>query len=34
MLIITGIGMPLVLTYTVAIYRIFRGKVKLNDNSY
>lgn len=34
MLIIAGIGMPLVLTYTVAIYRIFRGKVTLNDHSY
>jgi cytochrome d ubiquinol oxidase subunit II len=34
MLIIAGIGMPLVLGYTVAIYRIFRGKVKLTENSY
>lgn len=34
MLIIAGIGMPLVLTYTVAIYRIFRGKVQLTENSY
>ncbi len=34
MLVIAGIGMPLVLTYTIAIYRIFRGKVKLTENSY
>jgi len=34
MLIIAGIGMPLVVTYTVAIYHIFRGKVSLSDNSY
>ncbi len=34
MLIIAGVGMPLVLGYTVAIYRIFRGKVKLTENSY
>ena len=34
MLIIAGIGMPLVLGYTIAIYRIFRGKVTLDDSSY
>jgi len=34
MLIIAGIGMPLVLGYTIAIYRIFRGKVQLTENSY
>ncbi len=34
MLIIALIGMPLVLTYTIAIYRIFRGKVKLTATSY
>lgn len=28
------IGMPLVLSYTVAIYYIFRGKVKLTPHSY
>jgi cytochrome bd-type quinol oxidase subunit 2 len=28
MLIITCIGLPLVLTYTAAIYYIFRGKAK------
>ncbi|MEW6015509.1 MAG: cytochrome d ubiquinol oxidase subunit II [Candidatus Zixiibacteriota bacterium] len=34
MLIIAGIGMPLVLAYTTAVYRIFRGKVKLEPTSY
>ncbi|MDR1145454.1 MAG: cytochrome d ubiquinol oxidase subunit II [Verrucomicrobiales bacterium] len=34
MLVITLIGMPLVLTYTVFIYRVFRGKVKLDGYSY
>ncbi len=34
MLIIAFIGMPLVLTYTIAVYRIFRGKVKLEPTSY
>lgn len=34
MLIITFIGMPLVLAYTVSIYWIFRGKVKLDSASY
>ncbi len=34
MLIIAAIGMPLVLAYTVSIYRIFRGKVKLDSSSY
>lgn len=34
MLIIALIGMPLVLTYTIAVYRIFRGKVKLEPTSY
>jgi len=34
MLIIALIGMPLVLVYTIGIYRIFRGKVKLDQNSY
>lgn len=28
------IGMPLVLSYTVAVYYIFRGKVKLDKHSY
>ncbi|MDY0003509.1 MAG: cytochrome d ubiquinol oxidase subunit II [Polyangia bacterium] len=34
MLIIAAIGMPLVLTYTITIYRIFRGKVRLTKDSY
>ncbi len=34
MLIIACIGMPLVLAYTVSIYWIFRGKVKIDKNSY
>jgi cytochrome bd ubiquinol oxidase subunit II len=28
------IGVPLVLTYTIGIYYVFRGKVKLTDESY
>ncbi|GAA5504681.1 cytochrome d ubiquinol oxidase subunit II [Novipirellula caenicola] len=34
MLIIAAIGMPCVLSYTVTIYWIFRGKVKLDPHSY
>lgn len=34
MLIIAGIGVPIVLTYTATIYWIFRGKVKLDRMSY
>ncbi len=34
MLIMAVIGMPLVIAYTFSIYRIFRGKVKLDDMSY
>ena len=34
MLIIALIGFPFVLAYTVSIYWIFRGKVKLNNMSY
>ncbi|MEI6350999.1 MAG: cytochrome d ubiquinol oxidase subunit II [Verrucomicrobiota bacterium] len=34
MLTIAVIGVPIVLTYTVCIYRIFRGKVKLDSASY
>lgn len=34
MLIIALIGMPLVIAYTTAIYRIFRGKVRLDASSY
>lgn len=34
MLIIALIGMPIVLAYTVSIYWIFRGKVKITSTSY
>ena len=34
MLIIAGIGLPVVIAYTVSIYWIFRGKVKLDHASY
>jgi cytochrome d ubiquinol oxidase subunit II len=34
MLIIALIGMPLVIAYTVYVYRVFRGKVVLSDSSY
>lgn len=34
MLIIAACGMPLVLAYTVTVYWIFRGKVKLEPTSY
>ena len=27
-------GLPLVISYTVVVYWIFRGKVKLGENSY
>lgn len=34
MLVIAIIGMPIVISYTVSIYWIFRGKVKLDQYSY
>jgi cytochrome d ubiquinol oxidase subunit II len=34
MLVIAGLGVPIVLAYTASIYWIFRGKVKLDENSY
>lgn len=34
LLIIAGIGVPLVLAYGAMVYRIFRGKVKLGPTSY
>lgn len=34
MLIIATLGMPLVISYTIVIYRIFRGKVRLESHSY
>ncbi len=34
LLIIVVIGVPLALTYTISIYYIFRGKVRLEETSY
>jgi len=34
MLTIAIIGVPIVLAYTVSIYWIFRGKVKIESHSY
>jgi cytochrome d ubiquinol oxidase subunit II len=34
LLLIAVIGVPLVISYTIAIYTIFRGKVKLDSHSY
>lgn len=34
MLLVVALGMPLVLAYTAAVYRIFRGKVRLEESSY
>jgi cytochrome d ubiquinol oxidase subunit II len=34
MLLLTAIGIPLVITYTVFVYRTFWGKVKLDETSY
>lgn len=34
MLILALIGMPIVIGYTIWVYRIFSGKVKLNEDSY
>jgi cytochrome d ubiquinol oxidase subunit II len=34
MLLIAALGMPLVLVYTVIIYRTYRGKVVLDEHSY
>jgi cytochrome bd ubiquinol oxidase subunit II len=34
MLVIALVGVPIVLTYTVSIYHIFRGKVRLDRASY
>ncbi len=34
MLVIAGIGFPLVLAYTVSIHWVFRGKVRLDSSSY
>ena len=34
MLMIALVGMPMVIAYTISIYWIFRGKVKLDSRSY
>jgi cytochrome d ubiquinol oxidase subunit II len=34
MLVIAGLGLPVVLAYTISIYWIFRGKVRLDRMSY
>jgi cytochrome d ubiquinol oxidase subunit II len=34
MLIIAAIGVPLVATYTIFVFRTFRGKVKMDETSY
>jgi cytochrome d ubiquinol oxidase subunit II len=34
MTIIAAVGVPIVLIYTVAVYRVFRGKVKITNHSY
>jgi cytochrome d ubiquinol oxidase subunit II len=34
MLTIACLGLPVVLAYTISIYWIFRGKVKLDKMSY
>ena len=34
MLIIALIGVPIVLGYTIFVYRIFKGKVVLGKDSY
>lgn len=34
MLIIAGIGLPLVAAYTIGVYWLFRGKVSLGERSY
>lgn len=34
MLIIAAIGTPMVLAYTIFVYRTFWGKVKIDETSY
>ncbi|MFC2157927.1 cytochrome d ubiquinol oxidase subunit II, partial [Acidobacteriota bacterium] len=34
MLIFALVGMPLVITYTIFLYRVFRGKIKVGDPGY
>ena len=34
MLIVALIGVPIVLSYTIGIYYVFRGKVRISEGSY
>jgi cytochrome d ubiquinol oxidase subunit II len=34
MLIIAAIGVPIVLVYTIFVYRVFKGKTQLSKESY
>jgi cytochrome d ubiquinol oxidase subunit II len=34
MMLMVAIGGPLVLTYTLFVYRTFKGKVKVDEHSY
>ena len=34
MLVIALVGMPIVIAYTIFIYRVFKGKVELTEASY
>jgi cytochrome d ubiquinol oxidase subunit II len=34
MLVIAGVGMPIVLAYTAFIYKTFKGKVRIGEDSY
>ena len=34
MFVVALIGVPIVLAYTISIYYVFRGKVKLTEESY
>ena len=34
MTVVAGLGMPMVISYTVIVYWTFRGKVKLGENAY
>jgi len=34
MLVIALIGMPIVIGYTIFVYRVFKGKVVLGEDSY
>jgi cytochrome d ubiquinol oxidase subunit II len=34
LLVIALVGMPIVIAYTIVIYRVFKGKVRLDEYSY